>query len=243
MAIVTRQEFADMCLTSYAVVSTNITRKKIALVPGSKKMIDTENPLNKIFKKKQLQLERAKKAETTAVKKRAKVEEAQGFRKVIEDVFEEEDLDPELLDQIFTEEETPQQTRARQVQNKKDQEVVDWDLRKKMADAVNAERKAELAQIQIEKYQGNLMPVDMVEAILKVNIQDIFKTFENECVNLASIYCDIMAGGDREKLAEVTARIRVKLNETIHRIKINSAQEIENVIDSYAETRNRGERK
>ena len=41
MAIVTRQEFADMCLTNYAVVSTNITRKKIALVPGSKKMIDT----------------------------------------------------------------------------------------------------------------------------------------------------------------------------------------------------------
>ena len=87
------------------------------------------------------------------------------------------------------------------------------------------------------------MPVDLVEMILKVNVQDIFKTFENELINLGSIYCDILAGGNRDKLAEIVVKLRMKLSETIKRIELTAAQEIENVVEDYAETRNRGERK
>lgn len=250
MSIITRIEFADICKTTPAIINTNVARKKIATVPGNKSLIDTENPLNKIFKKNQLALEKQKKAETKVEKLKGKVEDkkekfihADTFEEAIGAIADDLGLSDDDIEEIYTKPETPKQTKARQQQNQRDQEIVDWDLRKKMADALKAERAAELAELQIEKLQGNLMPVDLVESILKVNIQDIFKTFENELINLASIYCDVLAGGDRDKLSEVIAKMRVKLNETINRIKVNSAQEIENVIDSYSEVRNRGERK
>ena len=137
----------------------------------------------------------------------------------------------------------PEQTKKREKQNEEEQEWVDWDMRKKIADALKAEKAAELAQLQVDKLMGNLMPVDMVEMIFKMNTQDIFKTFENELINLASIYCDILAGGNREKLSEIIKQLRQRLTDTIERIKENTAAEIENAIESYAEARSRGEKK
>ena len=87
------------------------------------------------------------------------------------------------------------------------------------------------------------MPVDLVTTLLSVNIQDIFKTFENETINLASIYCDVLAGGNRDKLSEIISELRVRLSNVISRIKDSAASEIENIIEDYAESRNRGERK
>lgn len=250
MSIVTRAEFAEICKTTAAIINTNVSRNKISTTPGNKRMVDTENPLNKIFKKNQIAIENQKKAEARAEKMQGRVDEkkekfvkAGTFREAIESVAEDLDLDDDIIDRIFTEEEKPKDTKARLNQNKRDEEVVDWDMRKKMADALKAERAAELAQLQVEKLMGNLMPVDLVDNIMRVNIQDIFKSFENELINIASIYCDVLAGGDREKLAEIISKIRLKLNETIKRTETSTAQEIENVIDAYAETRSRGERK
>ena len=250
MSIVTRIEFATICKTTPAIINTNISRKKISTTPGNKRMIDTENPLNKIFKKNQIAIEKQKAAEVKVEKMQGRVDakkeqfvKADTFKDAIKSAAEDLGLDDDDIDEIFTEEETPKQTKARQNQNRRDEEVVDWDMRKKMADALKAERAAELAQPQVDKLMGNLMPVDLVDGIMRVNIQDIFKSFENELINLASIYCDVLAGGDREKLAEVISKIRVKLNDTIQRTKTSTAQEIENVIESYAETRNRGERR
>lgn len=237
MAILTRAEFAATCNRTVLVINTNISRNKISTIPPDNKMIDSENPLNKIFKKNCLALDKKKAEEEKLKKKEQKLD-----NKPVENPEELEKAYTETV-QIFTKQETPAQEKRRKKQNEEDAESVNWDARKKKADALKAERAAELAQLQVEKMMGNLMPVDLVEMILKVNIQDIFKTFENELINLGSIYCDILAGGNRDKLSELITKLRLKLNETIKRIESTAAQEIENTVEDYAEVRSRGERK
>jgi hypothetical protein len=239
MALVTRKEFAEMCGVDVNYINTYVSRKKISVLPSKK--IDTDNPLNVIFKKnlkktqkEKLEEQRAEKRERKTV---PKVEELSEFeKKRLAKLYAE-------TVEVFTPEETPRERREREKQNEDDKETVSWDLRKKIADAKRAERAAEKELLMVEKMMGNLMPVDMVEQILRVNIQDIFKTFENELINLASIYCDILAGGNREKLADIIKKIRHKLEDTVKRIETTAAQEIENVVSEYAESRSRGERK
>lgn len=240
MPILTRADFAIVCKTTPAVINTNISRKKISTLATDKKLIDTENPLNKIFKKNQLALANGKVKDERAEKKQQKYQEAAGFRKVIEDALP--DADPEIIDEIFSKEETKTNKKINAAKNEEDKERVDWDLRKKKADAIKAEKAAEMQGIQIEKLNGKLMPVDLVKTILKVNIQHINKTYEQDLINIASIYCDILAGGSRDKLAEIILELRTKLNDVIKRTEQTAYQEIENVIDDYAETRSRGER-
>jgi DNA polymerase III delta subunit len=195
------------------------------------KLIDTENELNKIFKKNCKKLNNAPATE----KRKAAAKPA---AKVFPEITDDPDEIP-----IYSKKETAQEKADRMKQNAEDEEQLSWDMRKKIADAKRAERNAEISQLQVDKLMGSLMPVDLVEAILKVNVQDIFKTFENSCVNLASIYCDILAGGDRTKLAEITKKLRIELSSVIERVKQSAAQEIENVVEDYAESRSRGEKK
>lgn len=254
MPYLSRKDFAMICDTTTAIIHTNVARKKINTVPGNKKLIDTDDPLNKIFKKNSLALSKQNKAESKAKAKRESMKEAiedkkekfigaATFKEAIDVVADDLGITDDDIKKVFSGAEMPKQTKARAKQHQESQESVDWDLRKKIADAQKAELAAEKAQLDIEKLMGKLMPVDLVETILKVNIQDIFKTFENELINLASIYCDILAGGDRERLSEIIKKIRLKLAETIERVEISAAQEIENVVESYAEVRNRGEKK
>ena len=90
---------------------------------------------------------------------------------------------------------------------------------------------------------GKLIPVDLVFQILRIHNQDIFATFQNDAENLASIYCDILADGDRRKLSEITDKLNHRLQEIILRAKDVSMSSIEQAIDDYKEVRNRGERK
>ena len=245
MAIVTRAEFASICNRTVAIINTNVSRKKISTLPD--KTIDTENPLNKIFFKKCKKEDADKLEEQRAEKRQAKSAPESSaapisepaVRKLYEEVVEK--VEPKV--ERFTKVETPAEKKAREKQNEEDAELVDWKKRKEKADALKAERQAELAQLQVEKLMGSLMPVDLAEMMLKINIQDIFRTFEIELHNMASIYCDILAGGDRKKLAEIVSKLRLKLNEVIKRVEETAAQEIENAIEEYAEVRSRGERK
>lgn len=239
MSIITRAEFAIICQTTNAIINTNVSRNKIATVVNDKKLIDTENPLNKIFKKNSIALNKEKSAPVS----KQKPIPAESFKEIIQKTVHDLGLDSETVDKVFTAPESAGQKRARQKQNEEDEEVVSWDQRKKIADALQAERKADVTQLQLEKMMGQLMPVDLVEAILKINIQDIFKTFESSCINLASIYCDVLAGGDREKLAEIVTKLRSELSRTITRIQQSAAQEIENAVENYADSRSRGEKK
>lgn len=118
----------------------------------------------------------------------------------------------------------------------------DLDLRTKVAAAESKERESELRRIQIEKLAGNLLPVDICENIVVINIQAIIKNFESEMENTASIYVDRF-GGSRKDLVEIIALQRQILSKSIEKAKKDAAFEIENAINDYQEVRSRGERK
>lgn len=238
MAIVSRQEFADICGVDIKYLNVYISRKKVATVITDKSLIDTENPLNVIWKKN-LKKNEKEKVEKQRAEKRVKKQQLNNdpvIEKTIQETYQE-------VVEVYTKPETPTQRKKREKQNEDDEELVSWDLRKKIADTLKAERAAELEEMKVQKMQGNLMPVDLVKQILKMNIQHILKTFENDLVNIASVYCDILAEGDRAKLSELIKKMRISLTDTIRKTESNAAQEIENVIEDYAEARSRGERR
>jgi len=146
----------------------------------------------------------------------------------------------------------PLKTRARKTlaqvkQDKEDKEynkkILELNRRKEYAATITAEKNAQLKTLAVEKMMGQLIPVDLLHRILKINIQSIFVNFENELQNIASIYCDILAGGDRSKLADIITMMRENLERIIKDSKTNSLKEIESTINEYAETRSRGQRK
>jgi len=119
-----------------------------------------------------------------------------------------------------------------------EKQIIDLDRRKKIAETEAKERESEYKRIQLEKIAGNLMPVELVEKILVINIQSIFKNFESEMENLARVYVP-----DRDLLAKAISGQKELLSKIIAKTKEDSSVEIENAINEYQETRSRGEKK
>ena len=116
------------------------------------------------------------------------------------------------------------------------------DLRTKIATAEAKENESELKRIQIDKIAGKLLPVELVEKIFTINIQGVFKTFEGELENIASIYVEVL-GGSRTELAEIIGKQREVLAKAIQKAKDDAEHEIEIAVDDYKQVRSRGERK
>jgi len=85
---------------------------------------------------------------------------------------------------------------------------------------------------------GNLLPVELVQSILVINIQNLIKNFEGELENMASIYIT-----DRELLSIATTKQKELLAKIVLKSKEDAMFEIENSINEYQEVRGRGERK
>ena len=118
----------------------------------------------------------------------------------------------------------------------------DWALRKKEADALISERRAEELRLKNQKLQGELMPIELVQKTLVINIQSIFRSFEASAENIASIYNERL-GGDRAALTEMITRMREELERAIVLAKQKSKEEITALMKEYAATRSRGEKK
>ena len=219
MSIVTHKEFSILCgMPSEGNVRVNISRGKIVTLADDKGLIDTDNPINLIFKQN--------------YKPKAKSQPPPAAQP-IETLYKE----------VVQVEEKPKRKASTKKELDQAEEMLSWDARKKRADALKAESQAEKEALTVQKLMGQLMPVELVENIFRINIQSIFKEFEAGALNIASTYCDIMAGGKRELLGEVTDKLRESLEDIILRSKESANVEIENAINEYAETRSRGERK
>ena len=103
-------------------------------------------------------------------------------------------------------------------------------------------RNAELKQFELEKKAGNVLPVDVVEKVLSINLQAIFRNFEQGCENIGSKYAEIM-DCDREQTAKMTVELRAVLGRLIEKAGKDAAKEIEVAIFDHQETRDRGQRK
>lgn len=230
MGLYNRKEFAALCNTTAAVITTNINRNKIILFD---KKIDSENPVNKAFFEKY-----RKKAE-------AEIKERNKKKATTEELYEEvvEKVKPKTKIRFKKATDKLKKLAEQEEANQKGQEMVDWDLRKKRAEALLKERNAEKALLSVKKMYGEMVPTDFIITMFTSYTKTILSVFDNSIMNLAGVYCDELAGGDREALA----RVNQKLNEEFQRI-INSAAEVaksdlKNTIKQYSVKRGKGERK
>lgn len=125
----------------------------------------------------------------------------------------------------------------------KEGSIEDWKKKKIVADARKAEHDADLRRVQLQKAMGKVIPVELLNQILKINIQGVFIGFEQELQNIAAVYCDILAGGDRGKLGEITDQMREVLERIINNTGQNVKKEVKNAIEEFQEARTRGESK
>lgn len=250
MALLNRDEFATLCGKTTNYINTYIVRKKIRTLPENKKLIDSEDPLNILFRKNLNKID-AKITEARRAEKRAKkitpppaaqkevqndIEGVSEMKKEIEDLYGKV---VELARSPITDIPTKNNSKSEEQEDEEN----DWALRKIIADTLKAEKQAEKEALAVEKMMGRLMPTDMVQQIIAVNIGHIYKSLENELINIGGTFCDILADGDRGKLGEIVAKVRETLHRIVKDTEITALKEVENVIDEYSESRNRGERK
>jgi hypothetical protein len=247
MAKLTRKEFAAMCHTSCQIINTNVSRGNLVV---EFKKINTENAQNKAFfdryqnkydedRKSTSQIYnevvggvKKKQPKNKSVNKPKESAKKRGSKKINSKTNNESENKSENNN-----EDSPSAA------DLKSQEVMDWTLRKKQADAELVEYRAEHERLKIEKMAGKLIPVDLVFQILNIHNKSIFSTFQSDAENLASVYCEILAEGDRNKLAEITDKLSTIINLNVEKSKNLSQMELDNAIEEYSETLNRGQRK
>lgn len=228
MSLYTRKEFTALCRTTIGIINTNINRGKIVLFD---KKIDSENPINVAFFSKY-----SKKAEKEQLERNKKKDAEDNIEAIYDKVVKK------ATKTVFKKKTTKTEEAKRKKANKEAEAFMDWEMRKKKADAVLQERKAEKEQLQLEKMAGKLIPTELAFNIIRVHNQSIFSIFQNDIENQASIFCDVLAGGDRKLLAEVNEKLSKALMDVIQRAEDVALSGIENAIEEYSETRNRGER-
>ena len=211
--IMTINEFADHCNCPTSTIYTYVNRKFI--VKTASGSINIINKTNKKF-----------------IENRRKIDAKKNGVEFIPDQLKPKDA---------ASNKTTKRKRSEPLIKKNS--IEDWKRKKIIADSRKAEHDADLRKVQLEKAMGKVIPVELLNQILKMNVQGIFIRFEQELQNLASVYCDILAGGDRKKLAELIDAMRVELERIIKITGKNVKQEVDNAVEEFTETRTRGESK
>ena len=243
MSDVNRKIFAELAGLSSGNLSNYIKRGKI--IPNDDGTIDTEFELNKIF------LENRKKLKDEKDNPKPKKELIQDLP-FLEDVMEEVEIEPEpepiLEPQVFPQKKEKKPSKlllpvkekaaatppVEIILNGEKVNAKELALRKQVADVLKVERDAEKKKLEIEKLQGKLMPIELVEQILSINLNTVFKEFE------ASIFSQVqmfIPSNDREEIATATEKIRYSLADVIEKAREESADQIEAIINDYSQAR------
>ena len=238
MALLTRKEFAALCHTNQQVINTNVQRNNLVV---EFRKINTENAQNKAFfdryqKKFNDERKSINEVYTEVVEPVVKPK-----KKPLAEPLPAAKKKPSVKSAMAKKKQGDNEPQSAADLNS--QKIVDWTLRKKQADAELVEYRAEHERLKIEKMAGKLIPVDLVFQILNIHNKSIFSTFQSDAENLASVYCEILAEGDRSKLAEITDKLSVIINLNVEKSKDLSQMELDNAIEEYSETLNRGQRK
>lgn len=133
--------------------------------------------------------------------------------------------------------------KRRQIEDAKARrDLLDYDMRKKKADAEYREREAELKRMQLEKLAGNTLPLDMTKRILHINCQAILIQFLASVENMVGITVEEL-GGTRADNVRITTELKNVFKKTVENCSKNAEREIEVAVAEYSELRSRGERK
>ena len=240
MSDVNRMIFAELAGLSSGNLSNYIKRGKV--IPNDDGTIDTEFELNKIF----LENRRKLKEEKEKPKPKADVVQDLPFLEEFMEVEEIPDPEPEKIQQPKAKEEyrpkklvLPAKEKVVHppveiILNGEKVTAKELAIRKSVADVLKVERDAEKKKLEIEILQGKLMPIELVEQILSINLNIVFKEFE------ASIFSQVqmfIPSNDREEIASATEKIRFSLADVIQKAREESSDQIEAVINDYSQAR------
>lgn len=110
----------------------------------------------------------------------------------------------------------------------------DLDLRTKIAIVELKEREAEVKRIQLEKSAGNLLPVDIVEKVLVINFQSIFKNLDSEIENKCYLWGERL-NATQDQIIEMISHERVFLSKCIEKAKIDANHQFATSIKEHQE--------
>lgn len=236
MAKLTQKEFAALCGTTEAILRSNKARGKI--VVSNDKKYDTENPLNKIFFNKYNDVNKK-----NLVKQRGGGPKPKRRKKITAEKLYKDVVQQDGKPTPPSAAKRPRKTKQERQDEADALEQANYTLRKLKAETKIKEKQVEIEELKLQKLAGKLMPVDLVFTISRIHNQEIFATFKNDADNLASIYCDVLAGGDRKRLADISSKLAEKIDEAVRRAGEVSMASIEQAVDEYKEVRSRGEKK
>lgn len=236
MAIVSKQEFADLCGDNVNKLSVYISRSKVAWYDEKAKTLDTKNPLNAAFIKMRKEFNAIKsgvkngRANTVKNSHRHSNENDWEYDNVND---QPEPLSMEMIKAIeggkldgYTGE-----LSAQRLMYKKLKGDAEW-----------AETRAEREKLLLSKAQGSLLPSELVFDVYKSHARCIFDNFITGIENMAVTFVS-KVGGDIAIQVAFVQEARLILSRCVKDAGNQANQEIEAIITNYAESRGIGEKK
>ena len=251
-----KKDFATALNIAYGTVRSKISRRQMCCNKSG--YIDTENSKNysyllelnggdqSIFEPFDTKL-------NSKVAKKASVSVKNVVEKPKKEVFEKVNDSKGLVNLLHgqntqkTDEnkppkETAEERKIKAEQKKHNEALLEFDRRKKEAEVRLVERKAELAQWELEKKAGNTLPLDMIEKVVGINYKAVFKSIHSQTKNIAMVMVQQL-GGSKDDLNSIMIELENIFDKTVKDAEKKSSVDIEKLIDEYSEVRSRGERK
>lgn len=201
--------------------SISMAIKNGMLVSNDDKTIDIEKNVNKIWIEKQI---------------------AKGKTFDINRIFGSEKVSSNNENDIDSPVETEEKKNIASKKNKSLDELRDIELRIKKENLLKLQKTNRLNELEIEKKEGRLVPLDTIKSFFLFVIETFTKTYTQESKSLANIMVNRL-GGEKKHLIE----IQKDLGQKLEQIKEQSVKEVinglDNIVDEYSEVRSRGEKK
>lgn len=234
MAIVSRQDFADMCGDSVKLLNVYISRKKVILHDSDGKLIDTENMINMLYKKKRKEINKSKKEDGVILN--SIPPNPRKNKPFDEDDPEENELPPPL-DKSFISEAMSVSSRSGSSAGIVGENMQAWIHKKMKGDADLVALRVEKEQLLLDKAAGKLVPVEIAADVLRSQAKTIFANFEKAIENIASIYCQIMANGDMSMYTRIVESGQKELSNAISRAGADADKDLDTILTNYTDNK------
>ncbi len=230
MAIVTRQEFADLCGDDVKHLNVYISRSKVVV---GKDGMDTKHPINAAYIKKRKEANAVKKEEKATITRIPPAMPRLPQRVPAGD--DDDDLPPPLDENMINA--YLLEKRGKRDNGGSEGSIEKWLKMKMKGDAELVSLRVEKEQLLLDKAAGKLVPVDVAADVLRSQAKTIFVNFENAIENIATVFCNIMAGGDIEMYTRIVEAARKELHGSITKAGADAAVELDTILNNYADSR------
>lgn len=137
---------------------------------------------------------------------------------------------------------TAEEKRIMLEQKKANATLLSFEMRKKEAELLVIERRAELSQYELEKKAGNTLPLDLTTKIVVIIAQTILSKFLLEAENMVALAVEEF-GGTRADTVRISNKLKTSFVKTVQIAETECNNKIELAVTQYSEVRSRGERK